>query len=142
MTNFDLSKYPHPVYAMPDGFETGESSGDTESFDARRELIGLSTQPAVVKHADVVSSQIVGESDMHSIMLDLDVPAHLVPSSTPGHSHLYIDVKVPWHTYLRLLSALADAGVIERGYVGASKKRGGTFLRLPWVKKKKGGDLL
>lgn len=71
----------------------------------------------------------------HAVLLDLDVPAYLVPSTRAGHSHLYIDVAVPEDRYFNLLDALAECGVIENGYASASKKKGGTFLRLPWVKK-------
>lgn len=73
--------------------------------------------------------------DHHALLLDLDVPAWLVPSSTEGHSHLYVDVSIPTVTYYALLDALSDAGVIQHGYANASKHRGGTALRLPWVKK-------
>jgi hypothetical protein len=37
--------------------------------------------------------------------------------------------------YFRLLDALAECGVIQPGYAEASKRRGGTALRLPWIKK-------
>lgn len=85
--------------------------------------------------ANVSTSLRTDAEGMHAVLLDLDVPAALIPSSTPGHSHLYIDVKVEEATYFRLLDALADAGVIQRGYANSSKHRGGTALRLPWVKK-------
>jgi hypothetical protein len=42
---------------------------------------------------------------------------------------------MPWHTYKRLLVALADAGVIEHGYANVSVARRFTALRLPWIKK-------
>jgi hypothetical protein len=73
--------------------------------------------------------------NMHAVLLDLDVPAALVPSSREGHSHLYIDVRCYEEDYFNLLDALARCGVIEHGYASASKKKGGTFLRLPWIKK-------
>ena len=68
-------------------------------------------------------------------VLDLDVPAVLIPSSTDGHWHLYLDVQVPDAAYWPMLEALATAGVLEGGYVRASKARGYTSVRLPWVKK-------
>jgi len=84
--------------------------------------------------ADIVTSQFRG-TNSHQVVLDLDVPAALVPSSTPGHSHLYIASSMPWHTYSELLDALANAGILEPGYVGASKARKFTAVRLPWVSK-------
>jgi hypothetical protein len=67
----------------------------------------------------------------HTLMLDLDVPAMLVPSSTPGHSHLYIDVPMDWDRVVDIMDALVAAGVVEEGYANASKKRRCTALRLP-----------
>ena len=82
-----------------------------------------------------VSTSIREDRDGHALLIDLDVPAYLVPSSTPGHSHLYVDVAIPQATYFRLLDLLAEAGVIQYGYANSSKHRGGTALRLPWIKK-------
>jgi hypothetical protein len=59
----------------------------------------------------------------------------IVPSSTEGHFHLYIDVPVPGDTYWGLLSELVAYGVIEEGYLTASKKTEGTVLRLVHDKK-------
>lgn len=72
---------------------------------------------------------------VHALLIDLDIPAWLVPSSTPGHSHLYVDVAIQQEAYFRLLAALAECGVIQHGYAASSIARGGTALRLPWVKK-------
>lgn len=58
-----------------------------------------------------------------------------VESSTPGHGHLYMDVILWWDEYEALLEAFAWAGLVEPGYVGASKRREATHLRLPWVRK-------
>ena len=90
---------------------------------------------APIAESDVVSSELFGDLDSHAPCIDLDVPAVLVPSSTPGHSHLYIDVPMTWEQYEAILTALADAGVMEQGYYRASKLRKGTHLRLPWVRK-------
>lgn len=73
----------------------------------------------------------------HALVIDIDHPSWLVASSTPGHFHLYVDVPggIPWAQYHKLLTALADAGVVEQGYAGASIRRGHSDVRLPWVKK-------
>lgn len=76
-----------------------------------------------------------GQGRTHRPVLDLDLPAQLIPSSTPGHFHLYLDVEVPHRAYMALLDALAVAGVIEEGYRNASRERGYTAARLPWVRK-------
>jgi len=85
--------------------------------------------------AQVITSMVAGESGNHKVILDIDLPAQLIPSTTPGHFHLYIDVEVPEPEYVNMLEAMAKAGVIEKGYYGASKERGFTAVRLPWVKK-------
>ncbi|WWV91870.1 hypothetical protein GMYAFLOJ_CDS0040 [Microbacterium phage phiMiGM15] len=85
--------------------------------------------------ANIVTSAIEGLEDRHLILIDLDVPAYLLPSSTEGHSHLYIDTKVTTVGLQKVLDALADVGVVERGYADASRARGYSALRLPWVKK-------
>lgn len=76
-----------------------------------------------------------GEEPLHRPVLDIDFPAALIPSTTPGHFHLYLDKPMGWSQYSRLLGALAEAGIIEQGYLGASIDRGYTSVRLPWVKK-------
>lgn len=73
----------------------------------------------------------------HKVVLDIDLPAKLIESSTPGHYHLFIDHEIPEHKYMALLDIMAECGLIERGYVYASKERGYTAVRLPWVKKER-----
>lgn len=91
---------------------------------------------------EIVSSKLAGQplfqlpGDVkHKILLDIDHNALLVPSSTEGHWHLYIDHELPWSKYCALLLALAEAGVIEDGYAQASMRREQTHLRVPWLSK-------
>lgn len=83
--------------------------------------------------AEFLSSRRVMDSTRHAPALDLDVPAYLVASTTPGHFHLYLDVEMTWRTYRRLLKALAKAGVIEKDWAKASIACRHTFVRAPWV---------
>lgn len=103
---------------------------DSQTEDWREDRDEVSS----LEDANLVSSMWRG-SDHHMVVLDIDIPAALIPSSTPGHSHLYIKSAMPWDVYTRLLDALADAGILETGYVAASKKRGFTGVRVPWVTK-------
>lgn len=99
---------------------------------------GMSTferATATIKDAEVVSSEI--GDNAHCPVLDIDIPAYLVPSSTPGHSHLYLDHPMTWRQYKRLLRALGRAGILEKGYVKASIQRQHTSVRVPWLKKEK-----
>lgn len=69
------------------------------------------------------------------LTIDLSVPYHLVPSSTPGHSHLYLNVDVPWDEYKKLLLVLAHLCVVQRGWVDTAVKHGRSVARLPWIAK-------
>jgi hypothetical protein len=72
----------------------------------------------------------------HSPVLDIDFEAQLVPSSTPGHYHLYLDgLRLQWSAYKKLLAALAEAGVIQEGYYENSVRRQMTCVRPPHVRK-------
>lgn len=59
----------------------------------------------------------------------------LIPSSTPGHYHLILDVNLPWYTYTDLLRQARDIGLIEYGYVDAAIRKGYSSIRTPWTKK-------
>jgi hypothetical protein len=74
-----------------------------------------------------------GEQPLHLPALDLDFPAHLEPSSTPGHFHLYLNKEVEWDKYLKFLWAGHEAGILERGFVKAAELRKATFVRYPGV---------
>ncbi len=91
--------------------------------------------------ADTVTSLQISNDDaepsggFHKPVLDIDFPAVLIPSSTVGHFHLYLDKIVSWENYVELLTALAKCDIIEQGYANVSIERGHTAVRLPWVKK-------
>lgn len=69
------------------------------------------------------------------LFIDLSVPYHLVPSSTPGHSHLYLDVDVAWGTYRELLLTLSKMCVVQAGWVNTAVKHERSVTRLPWIVK-------
>jgi len=97
------------------------------------EYVSDDPKPVAVEKANLITSKLW--NGKHAPVLDLDVPHTLIPSTTPGHSHLYLDVELSWWRYKRLLKQLSLAGIIEPGYYRASKRRGFTAVRLPWVKK-------
>lgn len=118
----ELSRYPHETYRV---LNFGISSdGDIES----------DREPAPVDEADVIGSRVTA-TDLHTVIVDLDVPARLVPSTTPGHSHLYVDVPVSFPGLLDILRTLARYGIVEGGYAHVTEERGEAFARLPWVRK-------
>ena len=88
------------------------------------------------KEANLVSSLLT--DGRHSPALDLDFECRLVPSSTPGHFHLYLDgIVLDWDAYEELLAALEKAGIIGPGYFSHSLDRKMTVLRPEGVKKTK-----
>ena len=90
--------------------------------------------PDIAK-GNVITSLIADKVTHHKLIIDLDLPAKLVPSTTEGHFHLYVDHEIEKDAYFNLLNALVRAGLVEPGYVSASESRGYTAVRLPWVKK-------
>lgn len=114
--------------------------GNNDSED--KEHNGPSTREQVtsVSMANVITSLHRDGSGRHALVLDIDHPAWLIPSTTPEHYHLYVDVPggIEASEYWEVLTALANARVIESGYAGASAARGFTSVRLPWEQKEKG----
>lgn len=98
---------------------------------------GVTTEPrevAEIKDANLISSRLT--DGFHSPVLDIDYGARLIPSSTPGHFHLYLDdLRLTWDEYEELLLVLARLGVIEPGYAAASIDRRQTMVRKPGVTK-------
>ncbi len=72
---------------------------------------------------------------LHKVVLDLDMDALLIPSTTPGRHHLIIDHTVQWKDYVEFLEACVRVGILEPGYVQASIAQGATWIRTPWTLK-------
>lgn len=53
------------------------------------------------------------EQLLHRPVLDIDLPVKVVPSTTEGHFHLYIDKEMPWSDYVELLEVMAKVGILE-----------------------------
>lgn len=93
---------------------------------------------AIDRLAEVVldvglASAVHSDGAWNAISVVWSVPVRVKDSFTPGHHHLYLDTTITWVKYARLLDALADAQVIEHGYLMASLERGATFVALkPW----------
>jgi hypothetical protein len=94
------------------------------------------------QEANTVTSRLDGQAqppasdlELHAPVLDIDFGAQLIPSSTPGHFHLYFEKAMTWDNYCGLLKALGDVGILEAGYVKASLRRGYSSVRKPGVYK-------
>lgn len=101
-------------------------------------LNDLADVSEVLEPATPVEANLVGSrraDGLHAPALDLDHRAHLVPSTTAGHFHLYIDVPMTWRAYRRLLRAFYRAGILDRSVYWRSLDRGSTYVRPPGVQK-------
>lgn len=65
----------------------------------------------------------------HLPTLDVDYPVRAVETS-PGKSHVFIDTPMSWENYLKLLDVMQEVGILEPGWVQASKREGATVVRL------------
>lgn len=106
-----------------------------QKYDGNPDRVEVS--PFDLEGANCLSSEIVGKEEYHKVVLDIDMPVKIYPSSTPGKFHLIIDKTLHWDEYRSLLAALTSAGILEQGYYNAACERVATFIRLPWVKKEK-----
>lgn len=73
----------------------------------------------------------------HMPALDIDLPCELIPSTTKGHFHLYIDKPMSFMVYKKLVQAFIDAGIVEPNIMKYMELNGMTTLRPSHVKKKK-----
>jgi hypothetical protein len=71
-------------------------------------------------------------------LLDLDCPHFYLPSTTKGHGHLGLNVPMSRFKWSVLMAVLGWTGVLERGYVLWSLRRGANFIRTPDTKKEEG----
>lgn len=126
---------------------TSEDSTVAHRFDRERwqaDLLAFKDEPmfwalmkynmAQDRHLDasgnLISSHIQG-SRKHAPVVDIDVPVRLVPSTTPGHTHLYIDIPMKRWRMMIMLFGLYVGGVLEMGSFWWSLRRGATFVRTP-----------
>lgn len=92
--------------------------------------------------ANLVTSRLAGQNEerpdeeLHYIILDLDdIKVELIPSSTPGHHHLYIYHPVSKTELGQLVDLLEELQIIEPGIKRGFKERGILCLRKPGVRK-------
>jgi hypothetical protein len=121
------------MYAQVETFGTSDSPDDPRGNSGSETLTADLSDPGV----NLITSATADNVLLQKPILDIDFPAWLLPSTTPGHFHLYIDHAVPKDKYMAMVKAMAEAGIVQEGYAGAAERRGYTGVRLPWVKKEK-----
>lgn len=80
-----------------------------------------------------LSDMVASDGRTNRVSVYWSVPVKVSPSWTPGHHHMFINKVLKWKQYAELLDALADAHIIEDGYLMAALERGATFVSTkPW----------
>ena len=105
-------------------------------FDSGYDVLDRLDKTTDIAEANAITSVIADDPEgLHKLILDVDFPVQAIPSTTPGHYHLYIDKALSWDDLEGVFTAMADAGLVERGYARACSDQRFTTVRLPWVKK-------
>lgn len=86
--------------------------------------------------ANLISSKVKGTT-RHKPIFDLDFEAALLPSSTEGHYHLYLDKELTNDQMERLVRVLHEIGILAQGNLNQWTRNKAQFLRVPWVRKTK-----
>lgn len=124
-----IGRLPH----FHEGVERdGVNAAGSEDFDYELDRV---VKPPVVPVAQANVSSSLLTNGKHAPAIDLDIEALLVPSSTEGHSHLYINHELTWKQYRRLLKVMRDVGLVQEGFYRSAVRRGCTLLRLPHIRK-------
>lgn len=121
-------------------FAASPKSADLENTDLSKIDWEKLIAEKPLNTANSVSSRITSfgtaeKTGQHKVVIDLDMDAALVPSSTFGHHHLLIDKALTWDQYQFLLTALMHVGIIEIGYYNACMSRKASWIRTPWTRK-------
>lgn len=79
--------------------------------------------------ADLIGSEVgLGQ---HCPVIDIDHSIEVVPSLTEGHYHLYIHKPITSTEYRKILNALEEASIVQKGFVNQFDQYGQTFVRTP-----------
>lgn len=107
---------------------------DIDDYDEHGRTHRSTPRQMPLERANLVSSEV--ESGKHMPVIDFDFPARIIPSSTEGHGHLYIDQELTWEQYLALLEGFHKAGLIQDGWLTNAMSDKRTYVRLPHVSKR------
>lgn len=88
----------------------------------------------------VVGYRAPGSDVLAEAAFQVIVPAKLVPSSTEGRFHLYLETEMDWQDYLSLMRFMVGAGLLEKEWVDMSERRKMAMLRKPGILKHKEGS--
>lgn len=107
---------------------------DEQAFEYDEMMAGNHCQRVSdIRDANLISS--LTNWGTHMPAIDIDLPVHVLPSSTEGHFHLYIEHELTWKQYKELLAVMVKCGIVEEGYFKAALSSRMTLLRKPGVRK-------
>ena len=132
-----ISEDDLPLDALPAFVHGNElySLPNIDDFNESSSAVGVHIKVDDATKANLVSSKIGGKRK-HKVILDLDYEASLIPSSTEGHFHLYLDKELNEEQMEKLVDVLEEVGIIATGNANQWRRSRAMFLRLPWIKKK------
>lgn len=116
------------------GGDSDEMNLDVEKLIAEKPLLDANSVSSRITYTPPFGGE-AQSTDLHKVVIDLDIDAALWETSTYGHHHLIIDHAMTWETYEKLLTALNAAGLIQDGYLHACLARKASWIRTPWTKK-------
>lgn len=109
-----------------DGF--GTKFAKVEELGDGYDDVEESRVEASKQKANLISSM-TKDGSGHKPVLDIDMEARLVPSSTKGHYHLFIDKKLSAKDYRMVLAVLVKVGIVQQGFLDGFDKRKATYVR-------------
>lgn len=128
-TSDDKNPSGYDPGAMGRRFFKAKSLNDLSAV--AEDLVELSSSDR--KDANLVAS--LRDDGTHAPAFDLDRRAVLIPTTTPGNHHMYIDEVLSWRQYRALLRGFYKSGLLDPSVYWRSLYRGSTYVRPPWVRK-------
>lgn len=126
------------LHLPEEGINMDRPTYHAEELESSPDGYGTKVKDEVRTPCEPAKANLVGSkvhNNIHLPMFDIDYEARLIPSSTEGHYHLYLDQPCTWRQYKRVLRAMAKAGIVQKGFAKMSIRRKQAFLRPPGVKK-------
>ena len=120
------------IYAWNAAVNGNYAARRDEYGDAVRER--TITEGVGAHNANLIVS--MDQRGYHQPVIDIDGNlVRLIPSTTPGNYHLYLDKPMTWDDYTALLAILRRNRYIEAGWYESARRHGYTAVRPPWVHK-------
>ena len=130
--------FPTTVQALEDGTILVGIIGPRPRRKPRNDLLEQLVACGLMDpvHAKELYLQVRPGEDIEPLpTLRLKVPVKLVPSSSAGHFHLYLEHAMDWELYKNLLLGLRDTGVIGRDFCTMCIRWRVSFLLKPGLAK-------